>query len=157
MVPVEDRSCTDECRVGERLVAAHTSFYADGHSLGVALVRVSNNGTVAVLTCAVIATTVFTQQSPDMLWIGRLLVVGSEDGSAVPERDCTRSLTGEILPASDETRWWAAESVRWLLLASTTYLAVVWCREAADVELAFRVRLRGGAVFATGLTAAPLW
>jgi len=67
MVPVEDRSCTDECRVVGHLVAVHTSFDADGHSLGVALVGVSNDGTVVVSMGAAITTTVFTQRSPDML------------------------------------------------------------------------------------------
>jgi len=134
---------------------AHTSFDVDGDGLGIALFRVSHDGSVAVSMGAANTTTVFAQRSPDVLWTGQHLMVGWEDESTVPRRVCTRLFTAELLPAGGETCVSSSESLSRVSFSLLDGGVATSYRVDGDEESVFKVLLPGEGVFSTEPVLSP--
>ncbi len=81
---------------------AHASLDVDDEGLGIALHRVSNDGSSVELVGHANLTTDFSQRAPDIYWTGSDLVVGWEDESTIPRRICTRRFNEQLEPLGGE-------------------------------------------------------
>jgi len=133
----------------------HAAFDADGDGLGIALVRVSNDGVIATPMGAANTTKVFGRRSPDMMWTGKHLVVGWEDDSTVLRRVCTRQFTEELTPAGGEWCVWSVQSVSRVSISSLHGEVATSLRLNGDEATIFTVMLPGGGVFQTEPVLSP--
>ena len=123
---------------------AYAKLGVDDDGLGIALARVSGDGTVTPVSAPANSTTDFSQRSPDILWTGSQLVVGWEDESTIPRRICTRRFNEQLLPTSGQECTTEALPVSRVSLASLQGEAVTSWRADDNETSTYRVKFPSG-------------
>jgi len=153
-VPIEADPVVAALPNGDYAVA-YSEFGVDGDGLGIALVRVSNDGSTVQKKGVANGTMVFSQHSPDLFWTGKHLAVGWEDESTIPRRVCVRQFTEDLVPAGAQSCMFDYDDVSRIALDALVGEPIIAYRVDGPGTSVHRVHLPGGVIFNTPAIAAP--